>query len=98
VTVWEPLRQSATSIWVQLLHSSPATCLPTAAPHLLPVYTRLDRFDEILLAVRELSARGPPRRAGSTHSPSPTSARLASSHTWRTPCWKWATLASASTR
>ncbi|RLM75026.1 pentatricopeptide repeat-containing protein [Panicum miliaceum] len=49
----------ARSIWAQLLHSSAAPCLPAAAPRLLPAYARLGRFDEILLAVRELSARDP---------------------------------------
>jgi hypothetical protein len=49
VTAWEPLRRSAASIWVQLLHSSAAACL-------LLAYACLDRFDEILLAVRELFA------------------------------------------
>jgi hypothetical protein len=32
-------------------------CLPAAAPRLLPAYACLGHFDEILLAVRELSAR-----------------------------------------
>ncbi|XP_062196743.1 pentatricopeptide repeat-containing protein At3g42630 [Phragmites australis] len=49
----------ARSIWTQLLHSSAAPCLPPAAPRLLPAYARLGRFDEVLLAVRELSARDP---------------------------------------
>lgn len=44
-------------LWAQLLHSSAAPCLPAVAPRLLPAYARLGRFDEILLAVRELSAR-----------------------------------------
>ena len=47
----------ARAIWAQLLHSSAAPCLPAAAPRLLPAYARLGRFDELLLAVRELSAR-----------------------------------------
>ena len=47
----------ARSLWAQLLHSSAAPCLPAAAPRLLPAYARLGRFDEILLAVRELCAR-----------------------------------------
>ena len=47
----------ARSLWAQLLHSSAAPCLPAVAPRLLPVFARLGRFDEILLAVRELSAR-----------------------------------------
>jgi hypothetical protein len=51
--------EEARSIWAQLLHSSAAACLPSAAPRLLPAYARLGRFDEILLAVRELSARDP---------------------------------------
>jgi hypothetical protein len=50
VTAWEPLRRSAAS-------SSAAACLPAAAP-------RLDRFDEIFLAVRELSAHGPASARG----------------------------------
>ncbi|TVU05115.1 hypothetical protein EJB05_48266, partial [Eragrostis curvula] len=51
--------EEAQSLWAQLLHSSAAPCLPAAAPRLLPAYARLGRFDEILLAVRELSARDP---------------------------------------
>jgi hypothetical protein len=39
-------------------------CLPAATPRLLPAYARLDRFDEILLIVRELSARGPASARG----------------------------------
>uniref|UniRef100_A0ACD6AM04 Uncharacterized protein n=1 Tax=Avena sativa TaxID=4498 RepID=A0ACD6AM04_AVESA len=49
----------AQSIWAQLLLSSAAPCLATAAPRLLPAYARLGRSDEVLLAVRELSARDP---------------------------------------
>ncbi|CAM0912039.1 unnamed protein product [Alopecurus aequalis] len=49
----------AQSIWAQLLLSSAAPCLAAAAPRLLPAYARLGRFDEVLLAVRELSARDP---------------------------------------
>lgn len=49
----------AQSIWAQLLHGSTAPCLASAAPRLFPAYARLRRFDEILLAVRELSARDP---------------------------------------
>jgi hypothetical protein len=54
----------ARSIWAQLLHSSAAPCLLTAAPRLLRAYARLGRFDEILLAVRELSARDPAAARG----------------------------------
>ncbi|KAL6646183.1 hypothetical protein ACP70R_017791 [Stipagrostis hirtigluma subsp. patula] len=50
---------AARSMWAQLLHSSAFACLPAAAPRLLPAYARLGRSDEILLAVRELSARDP---------------------------------------
>jgi hypothetical protein len=39
-------------------------CLPVAAPRLLLAYARLDRFDEILLIVRELSTRGPASARG----------------------------------
>lgn len=49
----------AQSIWAQLLLSSAAPCLAAAAPRLLPAYARLGRSDEVLLAVRELSARDP---------------------------------------
>lgn len=56
--------EEARSIWAQLLNSSAAACLPVAAPRLLPAYARLGRFDEILLAVRELSARDPAAARG----------------------------------
>ncbi|XP_037468120.1 pentatricopeptide repeat-containing protein At3g42630-like [Triticum dicoccoides] len=49
----------AQSIWAQLLLSSAAPCLTAAAPRLLPAYTRVGRYDEVLLAARELSARDP---------------------------------------
>ncbi|KAF7108465.1 hypothetical protein CFC21_108937 [Triticum aestivum] len=49
----------AQSIWAQLLLSSAAPCLAAAAPSLLPAYARLGRYDEVLLAARELSARDP---------------------------------------
>ncbi|XP_051196997.1 pentatricopeptide repeat-containing protein At3g42630-like [Lolium perenne] len=42
-----------------VLLSSAAPCLAAAAPRLLPAYARLGRYDEVLLAVRELSARDP---------------------------------------
>ncbi|KAM0834810.1 hypothetical protein ACQ4PT_063329 [Festuca glaucescens] len=49
----------AQSIWTQLLLSSAAPCLAAEAPRLLPAYARLGRYDEVILAVRELSARDP---------------------------------------
>ncbi|KAI4974930.1 hypothetical protein ZWY2020_048537 [Hordeum vulgare] len=51
--------ERAQSIWAQLLLSSAAPCLAAAAPRLLPAYARAGRYDEVLLAARELSARDP---------------------------------------